>query len=92
MEIVEKGVNNPGYCIFTKDLDGPYLDTGFWINEIDPYAYIHVPFVETMGRAVGMVPKHEVEALQEKARLMAEELVELREKVEALTRVAEVVA
>lgn len=59
------GLMEPGYCVFTKDIDGPYLDTEFQITDIYPRAYIHVGFVETMGRAVGMVPKHEYDQVAE---------------------------
>jgi hypothetical protein len=94
MKVVDRSeaINNPGYCIFTKDIDGPFLDTGTWINDINPYGYIHVPFVEAMGREVGMVPRSEFERLAEKATAMAEELSELREQADALTKIAEVVA
>ena len=94
MRVVDKSeaINNPGYCIFTKDIDGPFLDTGTWINDINPYGYIHVPMVEAMGREVGMVPRHEVEAIQVKFAAALAELQELRQKVEALTQIAEVMA
>jgi hypothetical protein len=66
MRVVDKSEAKqaPGLCIFTGDIDGPFLDTDTWINYVDAYGYIHVPKVEEMGRAVGMVPRAEVEHLK----------------------------
>ena len=84
MRIVNKGdepLNFPGVCVFTRDAEGPFLDTDTYLNAreldgVDPYAYIHVTKVKDMGRAVGMVEGEKVEALEA-------ELEELRAEVEA---------
>jgi hypothetical protein len=94
MRIVEKeeAINGPGLCIFTSDIDGPFLDTGFWVDSwANPYAYIHVPFVEQMGREVGMVARNEVERLAERVEAAEAECESLREQVEALTTIREAV-
>lgn len=74
----------PGWCVFTHDIDGPFLDTGININEIDPRGYVHVPFVEAMGRAVGMVPKYEVDALKERLDAMEESFNEVSKQLDAI--------
>lgn len=80
MKIVTKdsGLNAPGYCVFTKDVDGPFLDTKRWLNDIDPYGYVQVDYVKEMGRAVGMVDPGDVAALKQRVSEMALELEELR--------------
>lgn len=80
MKIVTKdsGLNAPGYCVFTHDIDGPFLDTKKWINDIDPYGYVQVEYVKEMGRAVGMVDPDDVKALKQRVAEMALELEELR--------------
>lgn len=83
MEIVERGTIGPfAGCILTRDVDGPFLDTKRWVDL--EYGYIHVPFVEEMGRAVGMVPAAEVASLQERLEAVADECAALRTKAEAL--------
>ncbi len=98
MEIVEKGTMAPGLCLFTGDIDGPFLDLKRWVSYVDPYAYVHVPFVKEMGRAVGMIePEEFADALAQLAEAKAElaevkaELAEARtvaEAVEIVQRVA----
>jgi len=93
VRIVKKGeevLNFPGVCIFTRDSDGPFLDTGCYLNArdldgADPYAYIHVQKVVDMGRVVGMVPKEEFERLQERVAKQDERVRELEALVDAYT-------
>lgn len=87
MNIVTTTTQAPGFCIFTKDVEGPFLDTGRWIDQIDPYGYVHVPFVEEMGRAVGMVPAGEVEALKERVDVLGRALNDTRTLLEAMQTV-----
>jgi hypothetical protein len=57
VEVVQKGELAPGCCVLTGDIDGPFLDTGFVVNQetvgLFPRAYLHVPLVKQMGAAVG---------------------------------------
>ena len=80
MEIVNEAVNFPHVCAFTRDSDGPFLDTKTYLNArdlngVDPYCYIHVTKVKDMGRAVGMVSAEHVE-------ILVQELEELRAEIE----------
>ena len=78
MKIVEKATMPPAKCALTGDIDGPFIDTGTYCANIDPYIYLHVPIVEQMARELlGMVPAAEVEDLKAKVK-------ELTKKVEVL--------
>lgn len=97
MKIVQKdsGLQAPGWCVFTHDIDGPFLDTERWINEVDPRGYVQVSFVEEMGRAVGMISRSEVEAIQEQLSEAQAELASLKdllERVEIVRELEEAVA
>jgi hypothetical protein len=78
VKIVEKATMPPAKCALTGDIDGPFIDTGTYCANIDPYIYLHVPIVEQMARELlGMVPAAEVEDLKAKVK-------ELTKKVEVL--------
>ncbi len=93
MEIVKKGpdeapLNFPGVCVFTRDSEGPFLDTKTWLNArdiggVDPYGYIHVAKVIDMGRAVGMVSKSDYDAQLERADAAEAKVAELEKLLEA---------
>lgn len=66
-KIVEKANMPPAKCAVTGDIDGPFIDTGAWCANVDPYIYLHVPYVEQLARdLLGMVPKSEIEELRAK--------------------------
>lgn len=78
MKIVEKATMPPAKCAVTGDIDGPFIDTGGYCPNVDPYIYLHVPVVEQMARELlGMVPAAEVDELKAKVE-------ELTKKVEVL--------
>ena len=95
MRIVDKNtevLNFPGVCVFTRDSEGPFLDTDTYLNArelegVDPYAYIHVQKVVDMGRVVGMVPKEDVERLEQRVKAQDERVRELEALVEAYTTI-----
>ena len=94
MRIVDKSevLNFPGVCVFTRDSEGPFLDTDTYLNArdlggVDPYAYIHVQKVVDMGRVVGMVPKEDVERLQERVEKQDERVRELEALLDAYTTI-----
>lgn len=79
----------PGLCIFTLDGEGPFLDTGTIINAkdlngVDPYALISVAKVRDMGRAIGMVPREEIEELKAQLDEYAAKLEDLQRLADAL--------
>lgn len=87
--IKEEATNFPRVCVFTGSDDGPFLDTETWLNArdlngVDPYGYISVQKVIDMGRAVGMVPKDEVDALRE-------QVANLDRKYQVLAQYAEAI-
>jgi hypothetical protein len=81
-------MNFPGVCAFTRDSEGPFLDTDTYLNAkdldgVNPYAYIHVQKVVDMGRVVGMVPKEDVERLLERVEAQDAKVRELEKLVDA---------
>lgn len=78
MEVVQKAELQPGMCILTADIDGPFLDTGFVVNAelvgIAPRGYLHVPLVRQMGAAVGMVTHEELNKSNERIAELEDEL------------------
>lgn len=94
MEVVQTATNFPSRCIFTGDTEGPFLDTQTWLNArqldgVDPYAWISVAKVVDMGRAVGMVPREDVERLEEQLQAHGEKVRELEKLLDAYTTIAE---
>jgi hypothetical protein len=95
MEVVNEAVNFPARCVFSGSTDGPFLDTGSWLNArqldgVDPYGYISVSFLETMARKVGMVAQSDVERLQERIAEQDDRINELTRLVDALGVLSEV--
>lgn len=78
-EIVEKAVLSPGECIFTGGW-GPLIDTKRDLNHIHPRGYIAVSYVEELAtKLLDMVPRSELEGLEEAVQHLAE-MVEERDK------------
>ena len=60
--IVEKAAMPPGQCLFSGDLEGPYIDLGIVAPWVNPYGYLSVSYVEYLARdLLGMVSGKEVE-------------------------------
>lgn len=77
--IVDKALMAPGKCAVTGDMDGPFIDTGSWARHHDPYIYLHVPLVEYYARELlGMVPKEDLDLVEEYVAACEKELEELR--------------
>ena len=81
MKIVTKDDNlkPPAKCAVTSDIEGPFLDTGSWLPEVDPYIYLHVPLVEQWARELGFVDREDYDAL-------LKEVEELRSQAESYFR------
>lgn len=82
----------PGVCVLTGDGDGPFLDTQIVLNTrtygtVEPWAIITVQKVIDMGRAVGMVPKEDVERLRERVDAQDERVRELEKLLDAYTTI-----
>lgn len=84
MRIVTRAEQPPAKCAITGDIDGPFIDTGCWLPEADPYIYLHVPVVEQMARdLLGMVPEEEVTALRDAVEHLSDIVEEQHKKLEA---------
>ena len=74
----------PGVCVLSGQTEGEFLDTGRVIPFHEPYGLFHVPMVESMGRAVGMVPRSEYDEMMEVFQGTLEDLVEAKDEIEKL--------
>lgn len=86
--IVEQAPMPPGQCLFSQDIDGPFIDTGVKAPWVSPYGYISVKYVEFLARELlNMIPGHEVtsqiEDLKHQLDAYADEVEELRRIVDA---------
>jgi hypothetical protein len=85
MEIVDRAAIAPGICILTADSQGPFLDTGMSFNAgtigIEGRAYLHLPFVKQMGRAVEMIEKEEHQSVLDDRDALTREVAELKEEL-----------
>ena len=85
MKIVEKAEQPPAKCAVTGDIDGPFIDTGAWLPQVDPYIYLHVPLVEQMARdLLGMVPEKDVQALNDALEQVTDMYEDQKKELEAL--------
>ena len=79
MKIVDRATNPPAKCAVTGDIDGPFIDTGSWCQNVDPYIYLHVPWVEEVAwKLLDMIPKAEYEKLEERLEDLEIEIERLR--------------
>jgi hypothetical protein len=86
-KIVETAEKVPARCIVSSEIDGPFIDTGTYAGEMDPYIYLSVAYVTEVARdLLGMVPKQEVDDLNEQVNAMKVKLEQI-EKVEDAVKV-----
>lgn len=82
--IVEEAPMPPGQCLFSQDIEGPWIDTGLVAPWIRPYGYLSVNYVESLARELlGMVPAREVNALKERLDSYEGQIKALQSFVEA---------
>lgn len=68
----------------SRDTKGPFIDTGCWTREHDPYLYLSVRWVEEVAKKLlGMVPAKQAE---KEFKELKELVVQQNERIEALTR------
>ena len=82
--IVDKALVAPAKCLVSGDIDGPFVDLGIRIPYVDPYAYLHTSVAEQIGLSVDMVPRREVDAIEERLAALEAESAELREFAAAI--------
>lgn len=80
--IVDQAPQPPGQCLFSQDIDGPWIDLGVVAPWIRPYGYLSVKYVEGIARdLLGMVPAAEIalelEDLQERLASYAKKFEDL---------------
>jgi hypothetical protein len=89
-KLVDEAKRRPGKCLVSRDIEGPFIDTGCWAREHDPYLYLSVRWVEEVAAdLLGMVPAKEVE---ERFAGLEALLKEQGEKLAALERFEEAAA
>jgi hypothetical protein len=81
-KLVDNADRRPGRCLASRDLEGPFIDTGCWSREHDPYVYLSVRWVEEVAtNLLGMVSEKEV---NERFAGLEAQLKEQGEKLAAL--------
>lgn len=89
-QIVEQAKHRPGKCLVSRDTEGPFVDTGCWAREHDPYLYLSVRWVEEVGtKLLGMVSHEKYMAEFEELKALVKEQ---EERLAALTRFEDAVA
>lgn len=86
--IVDQAPMPPGQCLFSQDIDGPWIDLGLVAPWIRPYGYLSVKYVESLARDVlDMVPRepglNEIRKLQGENLELLEECRKLKAYIEA---------
>ena len=49
-KLVDEAKKRPGRCLASGDTVGPFIDTGKWAREHDPYVYLSVRWIEDIAR------------------------------------------
>lgn len=89
-QIVDKAAWGPGQCLFSQDIEGPWVDTGVRVPWVNPYGYVSVRYWRDVARELlGMVPVEEVQGLRERVEAMGEEIARLQEIVDTEKKLAE---
>lgn len=89
-KIVETAERVPARCIVSSEIDGPFIDTGTYAGETDPYIYLSVSYITEVARdLLGMVPKKEIDTLREQVEAMKVKLERLEKVEDAVTVIRE---
>jgi hypothetical protein len=51
-KLVAEAKNRPGRCLASRDTEGPFVDTGCWTREHDPYLYLSVRWIKEVGKSL----------------------------------------
>jgi hypothetical protein len=79
--IVDEAEFFPSYCIVTQRGDGPFVDTGANVTDIDPHVYLKVDVAKDIARCVGMVDQSELDTALARVAELEEQVTEMKEKV-----------
>lgn len=93
-KIVEQAKRRPGRCLASGDVEGPFIDTGKWTREHDPYVYLSVRWIEEVAHKLcKMVSQddfeYHVKDLTEQVAKLTEEIGALRRFEDAATEYEE---
>lgn len=95
MQVVPRAEFAPGCCALSGEHEGPHLDTEYYFNAqrigINARVYVHVPVVETMGRAVGMVTKADHESALEEIKTLQDANAQLEQELNEANTVVDAV-
>lgn len=78
--VVDTAESFPSYCIVTQRGEGPFLDTGANVTDIDPHVYLDVQVLKDMSRCVGMVEQTEVDSALERVAELEARVQELEDE------------
>jgi hypothetical protein len=86
--IVDQAPKAPGQCLFSQDIDGPWIDTGLVAPWVRPHGYLSVKYVERLAKkCLDFVPRSEVfegmDKIQAQLDRLGEEIAALQETVES---------
>lgn len=85
----------PGKCVVSGDIDGPFVDMGIRYENRNQYQrlLIHAPIIEQVARdLLGLVPRSEIEALEDRAETAEQEAAALQAAFDALSNAREKVS
>ena len=82
--LVEKPLAYPYVDIVTKTAEGPLFDLSVDLDMFEGVPYVKAAHVEEMAKTLGMSTKEEVDALNERIRVLEEETTRLPEASEEL--------
>jgi hypothetical protein len=90
-KVVDQALQPPAKCLVTGDTDGPFIDTGTWARQHDPYIYLHVPLIEYYARELlGMVSAEKVADLEERLAENYQRLTKLQRFVDGTLEYSEI--
>lgn len=82
--IVKQAPRPPGQCLFSQDIDGPWIDLGIVAPWVRPHGYLSVKYVEGLARdLLEMIP---AETALDEIRKLQVQVRESQEKCKALEK------
>lgn len=89
--IVDSAQMPPGQCLFSGDIEGPFIDLGLRAPWVNPYGYLSVRYVEDIAsKLLEMVPQARVSELEDQLAALGAEIDQIRAEVEAERHLAKV--
>ena len=90
MEITEAPFHAYPYaCAVTGRDDGPCVDFAIDMEGVDPHLYLRLSVIEEAGKLIGMVPKAEVDAIEEALADLTSKFDDVLAQLEAYKQIKE---